>query len=218
MQEKNIRAATVAKETGLSTGTISKYLSDPNKQPMFILMLKLASYFDVSPEWLYGTSDERKPSNQPKLIEIYEKLSTIDKKEVYDFACYLLSKENKGICSQEESATYDFPILGKTAAGKGIINGDCKEFIQVHEIPKGADFALKVVGDSMYPTIKDGSIIFVKHQESVENGEIAVIDIDGETICKKVYINDDGYEFKSINKNYEPIHTKNAKIIGKVLL
>lgn len=121
----------------------------------------------------------------------------------------------------EQAATYDIPLLGKTAAGAPLSYGDPSyETIGVKTIPKGAEFALTVSGDSMEPLIKDGSIIFVKPQPAAENGQIVVAEVDGEVTCKKFYRDEDGgVELRSINPQYGPIVEFNSlRIIGKVIL
>jgi transcriptional regulator with XRE-family HTH domain len=95
MEEKGIKAATLARETGISPAAISKYLSDENKKHNFVFVLKIANYLDVSPEWLGGATDERKPFNEPTILDIYQKLSDDGKKELYNFASYLLRKETE---------------------------------------------------------------------------------------------------------------------------
>lgn len=95
IEEKKVKPTTVANDLGISKATLSKYLSDSNKEPMLSFMLKLAEYFDVSAEWLYGAVTERRPFKEPKLVEIYEKLSELGKKEVFAFAEFILSKEGK---------------------------------------------------------------------------------------------------------------------------
>jgi len=220
MGERNVKAAAIAKATGISTATISKYLSDENKKHNFIYVLKIANYLDVSPEWLGGATDERKPFNEPSILDVYQKLSQAGQKEVFDFASYLLRREEVSLKAvAEEPAVYDLPLLGKTAAGPGVVNGnELNETVSVRNIPHGADFALVVKGDSMEPIIKDGSIVFVKHQETVENGEIAIIDMDGEVTCKKVYVVDGQLELRSLNPKYKPMFPKQARIVGKVIL
>lgn len=215
MAEKGVRAAQIARDLKISTATLSKYLSNPKKEPSLEIMIKLSSYFDVSPEWLYGATDVRKPFKEPKLVEIYEKLSDIGKKEVYDFACYLHEKEQT---KEEQCATNECLVLGRTAAGAGCLYEENREYVTVENVPKGADFALRIIGDSMEPKIKDGSIVFVRKQETVENGEIAVVDIGGETVCKKVHYEDGQLELRSLNEKYTPIHPSQARIIGKVIL
>lgn len=81
------------------------------------------------------------------------------------------------------------PILGSIAAGVPIT---CQEDILGYEIVEDNDkstFALKVKGDSMIGArIYDGDIVFVRKQEDVENGEIAAVMIENESVTlKRVY-------------------------------
>ncbi len=220
LAENKIKPAVLAREIGVSKTTISKYLSEEDRQIKFETVLKIAQFLNIDPSWLGGLINERRPFKEPKLIEIYEKLSKVGKKEVDDFASYLFHKASREKTSGYETATYDFPLLGKTAAGAGIVYGDSfHETVSVPAIPAGADFALMVKGDSMEPTIKDGSIVFVKCQSMVENGEIAIVDMDGEVTCKKVYFNPDGsLELCSVNPNYQPMRPEQARIIGRVII
>lgn len=64
---------------------------------------------------------------------------------------------------------------------------------------------IKVKGDSMYPKIENGDIVQVHKQDSVDNGQIAVVLIDGdEGLVKKVFVYDDYIELISINPEYPP--------------
>ena len=220
IEEKNVKSADIARATGISTGAISKYLSDEKKKPIASYVMKIAKFFDVTSEYLYGATDMRNPFYEPSIVDIYEKLSTVGKQEVYDFASYLMQKEmRKTDLHKEGDLAYEFPLLGLTAAGSGILNGDPSfETITIHDVPKEADFALMVKGDSMEPLIKDRSIVFVKQQPVVENGEIAIVDINGEVTCKKVYFSDGVLELRSLNQKYEPMHPTQARIVGKVIL
>ncbi len=95
MKEKNIKAVDISRATGISTGTISKYLSDPKKKAAFEFVLKIADFLDVDPSWLGGLVDEKKSFRQPTIIELYEKLSEIGKKQVFDYATFILNNESE---------------------------------------------------------------------------------------------------------------------------
>ena len=101
IEEKKIKAADIARGTGLSPAAISKYLSDEKKQPEFIPILKIAKFLDVSVEWLGGSKDKREPFEVPKILPIYEALSFEGKNKVYDFASYLLKNETEGDKNEE---------------------------------------------------------------------------------------------------------------------
>ena len=72
---------------------------------------------------------------------------------------------------------------------------------------------INVVGDSMSPLIDDGARVLVRKQESVDNGQIAVVLIDGEeAVVKKVTYGDNWIELISTNPYYPPRRFENADV------
>lgn len=74
------------------------------------------------------------------------------------------------------------PVLGTIPAGIPI--EAIEEILDYEEISEemartGEYFALKVKGDSMLPTIKDGDTVIVKKAEDAETGKICVVMING---------------------------------------
>lgn len=65
-------------------------------------------------------------------------------------------------------------------------------------------FYLIVSGDSMYPEIKDGDYILVHVQDWIEDGQIAVVVVDGEGLVKKIERGEDFINLISINPYYPP--------------
>lgn len=217
LDENQCSQALLARSAGVSPAVISKYLNDVDKEPLFHIVAKIAQYFDVSPEWLGGMSDVKNPFQKGTITDIYFKLSNTGKNELYNYGEYLLTKEQR---CMEESVTYELPLKGKTAAGQPIGYGDPSfETIAVKVIPKGANFALCVAGDSMEPLISDGAVVFVKEQSVAENGEIVIAEVDGAVTCKKFYTQDGIIELRSVNPKYEPITKfETIRIIGKVII
>ena len=74
----------------------------------------------------------------------------------------------------------------------------------------------------MYPKIEDGDIIVVRRQPIVDNGQIAVVLIDGEEgVVKKINAGNDFIELLSINPMYPPRRfededTERISIVGLV--
>lgn len=57
-----------------------------------------------------------------------------------------------------------------------------------HEIETSfcnADYAVKISGKSMDPTIKDQSIVFVQDVDELIDGDIGIFVVDGEVMCKR---------------------------------
>ncbi|WP_414838908.1 LexA family protein [Carnobacterium sp. TMP28] len=89
-------------------------------------------------------------------------------------------------------------------------------------VPKQAECTLVVQGDSMEPEIKDGSIVFYKQQENVVNGEIAIVEVDGDGGTRKKVkfdYDNDKIILQSLNDKYQDIilNGSQVRIIGKVV-
>lgn len=87
-------------------------------------------------------------------------------------------------------------------------------------------FALQMQGHSMEPTIMDGDTIIVRQQDTVDNGQIAVLSINGEdSIIKEVKRNDDGITLIGHNAaiytpqfySHQDIEALTLTIIGRVI-
>lgn len=102
------------------------------------------------------------------------------------------------------------PLLGTIACGIPILadeNIEC--YIDTPE-PVKADFALRCKGDSMINSrIFDGDIVYIRQQETVENGEIAAVLIGTEATLKKVYVYPNRIELRADKK--APPESKNRR-------
>ncbi|NMC26545.1 MAG: LexA family transcriptional regulator [Syntrophomonadaceae bacterium] len=217
LDESGITQSTLAKAAGVSPAVISKYLSVPDKEPMFHIVAKIARHFDVSPEWLGGMNDERTPFQAGSITDIYYRLTNTGKNELYNFGKYLLAKEQE---LPEESSAYGFQALdAEPAAPLAQPASLGAEKVVVKIIPKVADFALTVSGDTMEPLVPNGALLFAKDQSSADNGDIVVAEVDGALTCKKYAKKGGKVELKSINPRYQAITDwKNLRIIGKVII
>ena len=117
------------------------------------------------------------------------------------------------------------PILGDIACGKPIYADESYESYAAADDSLDADFCLRAHGDSMTGArIYDGDIVFIRAQNSVDNGEIAAVIINDEATLKRVYFYPD--ESKLIlspeNPRYAPLvyinhELDSIKIIGKAV-
>ncbi len=126
--------------------------------------------------------------------------------------------------------TFRVPVVGRVAAGKPIITNEeiiGYEYIDDKYSRDGHEyFGLKIVGKSMEPTIMDGDIVIVRRQPCVENGEIAIVLIDGEeATAKEVKESADGITLIGHNVAVYAPHFYSAReveelpirIIGRVI-
>lgn len=119
----------------------------------------------------------------------------------------------------------NIPVLGTITCGEPILAEENIESYreEVADLtPSGNVFFLETKGDSMVPTIPEGSFVLIRQQEEVENNEIAAVLVNGDTeaTLKRVKYQGDTMILMPDNKNYEPIIVNEdfpARIIGKAV-
>ena len=80
------------------------------------------------------------------------------------------------------------PLIGEIACGKPLLACEEHDSFVVGEEGMDVDFCLRAHGDSMIGArILDGDIVFIRSQDTVENGEIGAVIIDDEATLKRVY-------------------------------
>ena len=137
---------------------------------------------------------------------------------------YLLGKVTQ---SQTESNRM-IPLLGSVPAGVPIeAIEDVEEYIDIYPrfVKHGELFALRVQGDSMEPDLRNGDIVIIEKQEFVENGDVAVVRVNGEDVTlKRVKVSTKGLMLIPSNPAYDPVFfdsdqvaTLPVTIIGKVI-
>lgn len=112
------------------------------------------------------------------------------------------------------------PLLGRIAAGSPIFAEENVEGYFNIDDSIGADFCLKIKGQSMMDAgIDDGDIVFIKHQNTLENGEIGAVLIDDSATLKKFYRNNGLVILQPANSEYQPqiYDHGNLMILGKLV-
>lgn len=115
------------------------------------------------------------------------------------------------------------PLVGTIACGEPILaEENIEEYIKVPKyIP--ADFALNCKGDSMINArIFDGDIVYIRQQDTVDNGEIAAVLIGDEATLKRVRLYEDHISLEPENPMYKPMvywgeEMNNVRILGKAV-
>ena len=207
MSEKGLKQVDILRlakpfceKTGISLGksSLNQYISgyaEPGQHKLYILGLAL----NVSEAWLmgYDVPIERTP---PKV----------------------------------ETATLGFvrpvtkkklPVLGNVACGEPIFANEEHETYVEANADLAADFCLTAKGDSMINArIFDGDLLFVRSQDTVENGEIGVVLIDDEATVKRVYYDKENNVITLVPENptHKPLRytgeqLNQIRILGKVV-
>mgnify|MGYP004470303607 CR=1 FL=1 len=95
---------------------------------------------------------------------------------------YLLGNSPAKLSAQKLGRGVRIPVLGRVVAGIPI--EAVEEILDYEEITPelaatGEFFALQVKGSSMEPTLRDGDVVIVKKQPTVDSGDIAIVLVNG---------------------------------------
>ena len=116
------------------------------------------------------------------------------------------------------------PLISKVSAGNGLlVEENIVDLLPIpKELSKKCDFATFVDGNSMSPVIKNGDIVLIKKDCEIENGNIVIFSLNGNSYIKKYHYNPftKKISFISLNKEYKDIfveETDELNIIGRVV-
>lgn len=120
------------------------------------------------------------------------------------------------------------PVLGSVPAGIPIeAIQDILDYEEISdELARSGEFiALRIKGDSMEPKFSEGDVVIIRRQEQVENGEIAIVMVNGnDATVKKFYKTDAGVTLIGTNPSFTPltftpeqVESLPVRVIGKVV-
>ena len=194
-KELDLTMLQVAKKTGVSEATISRWESGDIANMRRDKIISLANALQVHPSFIMGEDDYPETSLNNTFYNNVVPLPNMNK----------------------------IPLLGTIACGEPILaqeNIECQI-----DIPEdiNADFALRCSGDSMIEArILDGDIVYIHQQPTVNNGEIAAVLIGDEATLKRVYFSENMVTLVACNAAYQPLVYTNEqlneiRILGKAV-
>lgn len=224
--ELNLTLEDVGNYVGVGKSTVRKWENGDITNMKRDKIVSLSKILKLDPLDIIDPNNELSNRNNryiKAVISGMNRLSNERQKNVKNYVDSQLDEQENSKISENISS---IPVVHNSAVAANpteLTYGDTvlqdEEF---ERIPDNADLAIPVIGDSMEPTIKNGGLVFIHEQPIIENGEIAVVEIDGEgTTCKKVYFDYSNKEIilKSINPKYPDRHINSdrIRIIGKVV-
>jgi repressor LexA len=177
LEIKNKTQSDVSKATKISKSSISEYLRGehtPNQLKTYII----ASYLNVSIEWLLGFDADIEPKQEYPLKFI------------------------------NEDELIKIPVYGRIPAGVPLeAVEDIIDYVEVSkDLTKGGRelAALQIKGDSMLPNYMNGDIVIFEKCPDCENGQDCAVYINGyDATLKRVVKQEDGIWLQAINPAYE---------------
>lgn len=192
--ERQISQQALSEQLGVSKSSINMY-ERGEREPGFQTVSAMAELFEVELDYLMGVSPYK---NKEEWLEATHHAETGSRK---------------------------VPLLGEIACGQPIFANE--EYGSFAELTPGirADFCLKAKGDSMIGArIMDGDLVFIRSQDTVENGEIAAVIVEDTATLKRVYYypHEGILSLNAENPRYAPLiytgeELDHVRILGKAV-
>ncbi len=230
-QELGMSQKELAVRLGISPAAVSNYESGQNAIREDVL-LRLFTVLDVEPNYLYqdAYSGGGFPVSveEKKLILKYRALAATGRQTLQAVADALTAYQADLEDAVPAPEPRQIPLYRCPAAAgyAAPVFGEDFDYIDVTgDVPRGADLAVRIQGDSMEPYIADGSVAYV-NRDPLANGDVGIFCVDGEMLCKQ-YVRDGlgmVYLF-SLNRNRSdadvvlpPSSGRSMVCFGRVLL
>lgn len=195
----------LGKALGVGKSTISQYETGVST-PDPAMLQSIADYFCVSSDYLLGRTEDPRPVDMVKEQQAEHLVRILGEQLV------------------EPGELVPVPILGRIAAGEPMYAEENVEGVEMTpkaDVSGGEYFWLRVKGDSMINEgIRDGSLVLVRKQETIENGLIGAVIVNGcEATLKRIHINGDQCILVPGNPRYRPqvYHASEVTIVGEAI-
>ena len=156
------------------------------------------------------------PSTVHAHLHNLEKLGVLKRDPSKPRALELLREQ-----ARKAVAPSGLPLVGRVAAGAPVLaEENIEEYVEVPPIAGGEDgeYVLRIAGDSMKDAgILDGDHVVVHRQETANNGEIVVALVGEEATVKRYFRESDHIRLQPENEAMEPIRTREAAVMGRVV-
>ncbi|WP_288227847.1 XRE family transcriptional regulator [uncultured Enterococcus sp.] len=172
---------------------------------------------------------DKKQTKIDNLLDVYSQLEESRQTKVYNFAEQQLEEQNSNVVQFPVKNNHE-EVQAYLSAGTGILNyyeAD-KDIVEVPADAPEHDWIFKIVGDSMKPLFDTGDIVYVDEfkqgTDTIQNGRIYVVEVDGEAYIKKVYVYEETKILRlvSLNKDYTDLLFKfensDINFIGRVII
>lgn len=185
-EEFGLSQAEFANKIGLTQQSISLYEKEERKPSQDVLEA-LSDFFNVSIDYLLGKSETRSPERiklsdeDISFMKGIKKLDEHEKKIIRNTMDYLMGVNTV----YPPSNTFMCPVYGQISAGQPNWAEECLEgYLPIDPNLMGIInpeecFFLRINGESMNKLIRNGAYALIRKQDTVENGEVAAVLVNG---------------------------------------
>lgn len=153
----------------------------------------------------------------------YAGLDSAGRRKLSEYKSLLIESGRYSVKKARPAVVRTLPLYSlAVSAGTGqFLDGENYEMVEVGaEVPEGANFGVRVAGDSMEPEYHDGQIVWVRQQRSLMTGETGIFLYDGCAYLKRLSAGEDRLALHSLNPAYADILVSPElplRVLGKVL-
>lgn len=211
--ENKMTQQAFAVSVGVSVVTVRNWENNI-KRPTMDAILSIAKVLQVSIDTLLGFSVAQNDTmslsfSERHLILDFRTLDKHGQKSVQTI-CSLEKERVEEMAAQNSNITELHTVSHKhrsdkkrerfipryttpAAAGYSVpLDGTDFEMLLVDDnVPPQADYAVDIQGDSMYPYIKDGDMVYVQKDGQLSIGDVGIFCVDGAMYCKQYYVDDE---------------------------
>lgn len=193
-KELGISQGELAKALGVSLSAVSNYENGQNAMREDVL-LRLFRVLQIEPNYLYQdafTGESFTCSvEEERLVRAYRSLRLPGKQALWAMTDTLTAYQADMESDEPKEEVRQIPLYRSPAAAgyASPVFGEDFDYTPVTgEVPPGAEFAVRIQGDSMEPHIRDGSVVYV-NRDPLSNGDVGIFCVDGDMLCKQ-YVRD----------------------------
>ena len=144
----------------------------------------------------------------PFLLKKIAEGLNINYMKLYAIIGYVDTKDIKSNVDQsyyEDKFEY-VPLFESISAGYGSSNGEVIDYISIPGLKNPKEcYAIKVMGDSMVPTIPEGSIIIIRKDIQLADGDMGAFMVDNDAYVKRYNPSEKYTVLISDNSKYPPM-------------
>ena len=185
----------LAEKLGVSLSAVSNYENGQNAMREDVL-LRVFDVLKIEPNYLYQDAFTGQAFTcsieEESLVRTYRSLRSTGKQTLQAVATGLAATQAEYEAERgPEEDVRQIPLYRSPAAAgyAAPVFGEDFDYIPVSgEVPPGADFAVRIQGDSMEPVIRDGSVVYV-NRDPLSSGDVGIFCVDGDMLCKQ-YVRD----------------------------
>lgn len=219
--EKKLTLEQVGEMVGVGKSTVRKWENGMIENMGRDKIVALSKALNVSPLDILGIDKPKESTTKQILDSVFSKLNEPRQEKVVNYAKSELDEQNKVVEISDYQIEKEYPYYDDAvSAGTGQYIGTSQRETITLPVDFDADYVVPVNGDSMEPEYHDGDYIFIESTVNLNDGEIGVFELYGDTYVKQLILEDDHAYLHSLNNKYKDMKVdadSDFRVLGRVV-